>query len=425
MDKIQKKRWKNIWKKRKKWITGVVISLICFSLLLIALPLYLENAPMIYVFFLVLIISVFIALAALFGINLIIGDFKLERRVRRETMRAQPKKVDLAEGFKNWEPVGNAAALSSNLGHSTVTSSGFGKAGAMEERRRQRAKALEYEKRRAAQAIKKREDVQEHHLKKEITVLSKKVPKRRKGVEEVLSTYINSTGMRFKPIPRGDFIMGDERWPESSPLRKVTIGEPFYMTNHPVTQEEWEKVMGTNPSHIRGRDLPVVNVSYDDCLEFIEKLNKLEGTNTYQLPTEAQWEYAARAGSTGRFCFGDDIKKLRSYGWVRKKGDKGDIHPVGLKEENQWGLLDVHGNVWEWCHDNWHDNYYGAPNTDRPWIARGSSEHILRGGSYKSKHCECAYRKKSEGDRRSTSIGFRVAMVFDPLALLAQGSFSM
>jgi len=425
MDKIQKKRWKNIWTKRKKWITGVIISLICFSLLLMALPLYLENAPLIYVFFLVLIISVFIALAAIFGISLIIGDFKLERRVRRETGRAPPKKVDIAEAFKNWEPVGSTSSLSNNLGHSAVAGSGFGKAGAMEERKRQRAKALQYERKRSAKAIKRRESVKEHHLKKEIKELSKKIPKRRKGVEEVLSTHINSIGMRFKPIPRGGFVMGDVRWPESSPPHPVKIFEPYYISNHPVTQEVWEKVMGANPSHMGGRDSPVVNVSYNDCQDFIDKLNELEGTNTYQLPTEAQWEYAARAGSTGRFCFGDDINKLRSYAWVRKKGGEGEIHPVGLKEENQWGLQDVHGNVWEWCHDNWHDNYYGAPNTDRPWVARGSSEHILRGGSYKSKHCECAYRKKREADHSSTSIGFRVAMVFDPLALLAQGSFSM
>lgn len=224
------------------------------------------------------------------------------------------------------------------------------------------------------------------------------------------SKFLNSIGMRLNLISPGSFKMGSKRWRESQPVRRVNMGRPYYISIFPVTQKEWKSVMGTNPSYPKGDYLPVVNVSWNDCHKFIMKLNALEGSMRYRLPTEAEWEYAARAGSTGRYSFGDDVSKLPLYAWLGEDWDVGELHPVGLKRPNEWGLYDVHGNIWEWCQDNWHPNFKGAPPDGRPWEGGNETNRVRRGGTWTHdpEQCETAYRNRNAPGYRYKYLGFRI-----------------
>jgi len=173
-------------------------------------------------------------------------------------------------------------------------------------------------------------------------------------------------------IPAGSFKMGSPvteagRWgDEEGPVHRVRITRPFYMGKHEVTQEVWEKVMGANPSEFKGAKNPVECVSWDDCQDFLKKLNasgKAQGT--FRLPTEAEWEYACRAGTKSRFCSGDADAGLADYAWY--DGNSGrTTHPVGTRKPNAWGLFDCHGNVWEWCADWYEEDYYRKSPRDDP-----------------------------------------------------------
>ena len=185
----------------------------------------------------------------------------------------------------------------------------------------------------------------------------------------------NLTGMEFVLIPAGEFEMGSpsrekrrKLW--ESPVHRVTIKKPFYLGIYPVTQEQWNKVMGSNPSYFKGEKHPVETISWEDAQVFLRKLNAIENTGEkcsgYRLPTEAEWEHAARAGSTGSYFFGDDESKLKEYAWFL--GNSGlETHPVGLKKPNPWGLYDIYGNVGEWVQDEYHISYKGAPSDGRAW----------------------------------------------------------
>ena len=236
--------------------------------------------------------------------------------------------------------------------------------------------------------------------------------------------------MEFVEIPAGEFKMGSPkneigRYFDEEPFHHVTISKPFCMGKYPVTQKQWMEVMDYNPSYFKGDDLPIECVSWNDVQSFIKKLNRIEITNKYRLPSEAEWEYAARAGTTTRYSFGDDVCSYQSSrnGWIRygddlnlgeyawfdnNSGDK--THPVGKKKPNPWGLYDMHGNVWEWVQDEWHNDYEGAPIDGSAWGDGVSHNRVIRGGSWliNAKYCRSALRLSSDTYLRSYNLGFRL-----------------
>jgi formylglycine-generating enzyme required for sulfatase activity len=160
--------------------------------------------------------------------------------------------------------------------------------------------------------------------------------------------------MKFRQIPAGTFTMGDASGDDDETPHEVTLTKPFKMGVHEVTQAQYEQLMGTNPSEFKGAENPVERVSWEDAVEFCRRLSELpaekEAGHVYRLPTEAEWEYACRAGTTTNFGFGDDDSEAGYYAWVFGNSDR-KTHPVGNKLPNAWGLYDMHGNVREWCKD--------------------------------------------------------------------------
>ncbi|NES69484.1 MAG: formylglycine-generating enzyme family protein [Okeania sp. SIO2D1] len=237
----------------------------------------------------------------------------------------------------------------------------------------------------------------------------------------------NGIKLEMVYIPGGSFLMGSpenekERNKNESPQHKVTI-EPFYMSKYPITQEQYLVIMGKNPSRFKGKKLfrkdseggkrPVENVRWLDATEFCQKLSIKTG-KAYILPSESQWEYACRAGTTTPFYFGSSITpSLVNYN-SKSTCDVGSFPP------NAFGLYDMHGNVWEWCQDIWHDNYNGAPTNGSPWETpeKGFFKSIfgvgqvLRGGCWinDSRDCRCARRYDGNADDHNGFVGFRVVL---------------
>ncbi len=188
----------------------------------------------------------------------------------------------------------------------------------------------------------------------------------------------NQLGMEFVYVPAGSFLMGSKTGTaDERPVHKVTLREGFYMGRYEITQAQWQSVMGANPSRLKGDDLPVEQISWTDAQAFIQKLNERGDPFTYRLPSEAEWEYAARAGAT------EDLPHdLNAMAWYFDNA-MGKTHPVGEKQANAWGLHDMHGNVWEWCQDIYHDSYKGAPTDGSAWTTGGDAKYrVMRGCSY-------------------------------------------
>jgi formylglycine-generating enzyme required for sulfatase activity len=217
----------------------------------------------------------------------------------------------------------------------------------------------------------------------------------------------NGVTLEMVGLPAGQFLMGSpDSDPDASdfekPQHQVQVNS-FAIGKYPITQAQYEAVMGINPSLFQNNPQnPVKSVSWDDAQAFCQKLSQITG-KTYRLPTEAEWEYACRAGTTTRFYFGDDANQLGDYAWYIGNS-QGETHPVGQKRPNAWGLYDMSGNVWEWCEDDWHDNYKNAPSDGSAWltddniyqIVRGGSWYkLLRGGSwdYQPEYCRSASRR--------------------------------
>jgi formylglycine-generating enzyme required for sulfatase activity len=227
-------------------------------------------------------------------------------------------------------------------------------------------------------------------------------------------TITNSIGMELVLIPAGSFRMGGDKKLEQAedhetPRHIVKISKTFYMGKYEVTQSQWSEIMNNNPSEFKEDIRPVERVSWNDVQEFIQKLNNKEETNKYRLPTEAEWEYAARADTKSTYCFSSDIKTLSQYAWYRKNSE-GKTHPIGQLKPNAWGLYDVHGNVHEWCQDWFDRNYYSQSPSNSPLGPSSGLAKVLRGGDWGSEnwYCRCASRSLSSPDRRSNRLGFRL-----------------
>jgi len=245
----------------------------------------------------------------------------------------------------------------------------------------------------------------------------------------------NGIGMRFVHIAAGSFTMGSpdsdreaDADADEKPAHRVTIGRPFYLGKFEVTQAQWQTVMGSSPydaaagarsnpyfdlpgmaERVRKPDNPAT-VSWNEAQEFLRRLNRMEGQPRYRLPTEAEWEYAARAGTSSVYSFGDDRDQLGRHAWFGEDVATGAPHPVGQKLPNPWGLHDVHGNVWEWVQDGY-GRYDAAAATDPTGPASGSGK-VVRGGSWHvtAGGWRSAHRKEYPADYRGISIGFRVLM---------------
>jgi formylglycine-generating enzyme required for sulfatase activity len=219
--------------------------------------------------------------------------------------------------------------------------------------------------------------------------------------------------MEFVRIPAGTFMMGSNNGRgNEKPVHKVTITRPFYIGKYEVTQEQWQAVMGKNPSKFTGAKNPVEMLAWSHCQEFLEKLNQKVRGAKCTLPTEAEWEYACRGRSTTEYCFGDDEKGLGDYAWYRENSGR-TTHAVGQKKPNARGLYDMHGNVWEWCQD-WYDvSCYKAGRRVDPKGPRTGHQRVLRGGSWNghAAHCRSAYRGNLTPTNRSDNLGFRVVLV--------------
>ena len=219
--------------------------------------------------------------------------------------------------------------------------------------------------------------------------------------------------MEFVLLRPGSFVMGsDSGSVYATPAHKVTLTKPFYLGKFEVTQEQWQAVMGGNPSLFKGPKLPVENVSWNRCQRFLTKLQEKLPGRKFALPTEAQWEYACRAGSTTKFSYGDDESSLGEYAWF--SGNSGNTtHPVGGKKPNAWGLHDLHGNVREWCAD-WYANYPVGVATD-PQGPSSGSHRVLRGGSFFNFDDPVSFTASYRASLyspgvRSTDFGFRLML---------------
>src|SRR5262245_10361494 len=222
----------------------------------------------------------------------------------------------------------------------------------------------------------------------------------------------------------GTFTMG---WVNGQDYEKPPhqVAAPdFWMGKFELTQAQWRAVMGTNPSHFKGDDLPVESVSWEDAKEFCRRLNAKLGFSEvegYRLPSDAEWEYAARAGSKTEFAFGDTISPEivnydgnYPYDGAPKGAYRQETVAVGrLGVANAWGLFDLHGNVWEWCEDDWHDSYNGAPTDGRAWvdISGRASYRVVRGGGWggSAVYCRSVARDDYSPGLRASYLGFRLS----------------
>jgi formylglycine-generating enzyme required for sulfatase activity len=245
----------------------------------------------------------------------------------------------------------------------------------------------------------------------------------RRASERMILT-VKNVEYAFRWCPAGTFQMGS---PESETSRdndetqhRVTLSQGFWMQETEVTQEQWESVMGNNPSNFKGGRLPVEKVSWNDCQEYMRKLNALVSSDyEFSLPTEAQWEYACRAGSTTAYGFGDSREQLKDYAWFGAvfveeslTASSGETtNRVGQKKANAWGLYDMHGNVWEWCSD-WYVDYPVGSVTD-PTGANSGSSRALRGGCWlgNAEFCRSAFRNYDLPSAGLNGLGVRCSLV--------------
>ncbi len=204
---------------------------------------------------------------------------------------------------------------------------------------------------------------------------------------------------------------------KEKPQHKIHISKSFYLGKYEVTQEQWGAVMGNkNPSNFLSPDRPVDEVSWNDVQVFIQKLNTIEKTQSYRLPTEAEWEYAARAGSKTSYCYGDDPDgaELGQYAWFEQNAEQ-QTHPVGMLSPNAWDLYDMHGNVSEWVQDRYDKQYYLNSPAKDPLGPETGRKRVVRGGSWinQAYSCRSAARGYYSPDYTDSDFGFRIVRSID------------
>ena len=233
-------------------------------------------------------------------------------------------------------------------------------------------------------------------------------------------TISNGIGMHFVYITPGSYLMGSPADEVGRTIdeeqHKVTLTHGYYVQTTEVTQKQWKAVMGSLPRYIRNcsEECPVERISWEDAQTFIHKLNKLEGGDYYRLPTEAEWEYAARAGSKKAFANGEITNaacgdtKMSDIGWYCGNSKSYPHHPVAQKAPNSWGIYDMHGSVWEWCSD-WYGSYPQGSVTDPSGPSEGA-ERVIRGGGLgdNARSCRTANRLSHESDMIIDNIGMRI-----------------
>ncbi|PKL78375.1 MAG: hypothetical protein CVV27_03405 [Candidatus Melainabacteria bacterium HGW-Melainabacteria-1] len=229
----------------------------------------------------------------------------------------------------------------------------------------------------------------------------------------------NDLGMRFVRIESGSYLMGSPAYElhreADETLHPVSLSQAFALQTTTVTQKQWEVVLGANPSDFKGANQPVENVSWNDVVtRFLPRLNEM-GMGSYRLPTEAEWEYAARAGSWHAYYQRDDASLLDSFAWYTNNS-RFQTHPVAQKQPNAWGLYDMNGNVWEWCQDWYNGPHSNEPQTDPTGPARGLGR-VMRGGSWfcNAPSCRAATRGYMPPETRIRLIGFRLVRELDQL----------
>ena len=256
-----------------------------------------------------------------------------------------------------------------------------------------------------------------------VDATGKEVDRKEGSAEYVTEDLGNGLTLDLAAIPGGSFLMGSpdneaKRRKTESPQHQVSV-PPFLLGKYPVTQAQWEAVMGNNPSSFKGKDRPVERVSWNDAQEFCQKLSQKTGKD-YRLPSEAEWEYACRAGTETPFYFGETITTdlvnfngVSTYGSGPKGQYRVQTTEVSIFPPNAFGLYDMHGNVWEWCQDQWHGSYKGAPIDGSAWISENDNySRIIRGGCWYSgpRFCRSASRRPSYPGYRLDYVGFRVVL---------------
>lgn len=221
--------------------------------------------------------------------------------------------------------------------------------------------------------------------------------------------------MEFVRIDSGSFMMGsyeEEGDGDETPRHKVTITKAFYIGKYEVTQEQWEKIMGENPSELKGEKNPVDTVSWKDCIKFTERLGEITGKKL-SLPTEAQWEYSCRAVTTTKWFFGSDENVADQYGWI-ESNSQGTTHLVGMQKPNAWGIYDMYGNLQEWCMD-WYQNPYSLGDAVDPLGPEVGDSHVVRGGGWGDfpDNARSAYRNANGENVGNNGTGFRCVMYLD------------
>lgn len=223
--------------------------------------------------------------------------------------------------------------------------------------------------------------------------------------------FVNSIGIQFRRIPSGTFQMGAvEGEGDERPVHEVEITEPFYMGAGEVTQAQWNALMDQNPSHFQGPFRPVDSVSWNQAQEFIRRLNEKEDTDLYRLPTEAEWEYAARGGNQTRYYFGEPRDSLPNHAWYSVNSDE-RTQRTEQKTSNAFGLHDVYGNVWEWTRDAYDPTFYQRSARENP-VNPGTrnAPRVIRGGGWfaVSSMMRSANRGWARPNVQNTKLGFRL-----------------